>query len=314
MQTHLPCNMYVSQRTKCVMLSTAGGYKEAYPYLSFFVTDAQPNDAIEGQTQLLALSGVAHDGAVDEGRGLLYAGDDIRIKSYSWWNPETNARRDDLIPTHTMNSKSFGGPIGLLSNGRVARAGTGKVAIWNIDDLPIHQRVDKGAKKSTPPKLIGKSIADKYGDFDTWRKDPDEIELSSGSKPSSVIKLSETDLKISTWHPHPTSAGTMLISTDTESCQQFYCRAIDLETSGQCTSRFLGHGGEIDQFSTSKGDKHVFVTACTDGHARLYDVRHPLPQITIRAGDWADGCSAAVICHPDSIPCAFANSARRSTD
>lgn len=58
-------------------------------------------------------------------------------------------------------------------------------------------------------------------------------------------------------------------------------------------------------YSTSESNLNVFFTACNDGYARLYDLRHPLPALTLNAGKLGEFCNDALLCHPDGIPSAF---------
>lgn len=96
----------------------------------------------------------------------------------------------------------------------------------------------------------------------------------------------------------------MICATDTKS-NNYFCHALDLEAGGKSVSRCLGHGDSIDGFSTSTGDSNVFLTSCTDGFARLYDVRHPLPVMTFATARNLEPVPAAVLAHPNGIPCKF---------
>ncbi len=68
--------------------------------------------------------------------------------------------------------------------------------------------------------------------------------------------------------------------------------------------KYLGHGGGFNGISTSPGDPNMFASACDDGFARLFDVRHPLPVLTLQAGHPDGACEAVVMTHPDGIPSA----------
>ena len=46
----------------------------------------------------------------------------------------------------------------------------------------------------------------------------------------------------------------------------------------------------------------MFVTACSDGYARLFDVRRPLPVLTFDTGMQREACADVVLVHPDGIP------------
>jgi WD40 repeat protein len=258
--------------------------------------DSSAPDLLPDHHLCPGLADVAYHGAVDDDAGLLFVGDGNRIKSYSWYDTSSNAYREELHPTHTMDSKGFDSAIGMLPNGRLTRAGRGKVAVWNLGELPTHDTSKKG--------INGKGIAKREEDINTSRDDPEEIERSSGSLPTATITLNEPRLEIANWHPHPTAPGTMLVTAESSMIEpQYYCRLLDLEHSGKCVTRYLGHAGKINNFSTSKGDGNLFVTACRDGFARLYDVRTPLPAITIQTGIDLRNCSAATLCHPNGIPC-----------
>ena len=78
--------------------------------------------------------------------------------------------------------------------------------------------------------------------------------------------------------------------------------ALDLDNGGRKAKRFLGHGGMVDAISVSDGDANIFATGCSDGYARLYDVRHPLPVVTYNQGKQSEMCDAVELVHPDGIP------------
>ncbi|KAF5342363.1 hypothetical protein D9611_001753 [Ephemerocybe angulata] len=245
--------------------------------------------------ELLGLAHIAYHGAIDDETGLFFVADEDRIKSYSWWDTTKDAPQKQLVPEHTMNSSGFHGPLALLSNRRLARVGRkGKIGIWNLDDLPTHSTAKKG--------IIGGSMCKRGEEISTSRDDPEDIEVSAGSKPTSTITVADP-FAIDIWHAHPNTSGSMITATDGRSLQ-YHCRAFDIEQA-KCTTRYLGHGGGINQISTSRGDSNVFCTAGTDGFARLYDVRVPLPTITIEAAACQTNCGAAVVCHPDGIPYMF---------
>lgn len=288
-----PTGLFASSSGKCFIVPAQGGYKGRAPYVYTFYSEEEQADYLQGRAKLLGLADIATQGTVDDETGLLFVGDSNRVKSYSWWDSEKNATRRNIVPTHTLDSKGYEKAIGILPNGRVARVGKSGIAIWNINDLPIHS-ADEG--------LIGESIGEDDEDINTWRDDPEQIERSSGSLPHATIAFPQA-FNVSLWHNHPNTPGTILVGTESESCDQFYCRALDLENNGRTTARYLGHGGVINQFSTSKGDPNVFVTAADDGLARLYDVRQPLPVLSIQAGTSPQNCTSAVVCHPDGIPC-----------
>jgi len=102
----------------------------------------------------------------------------------------------------------------------------------------------------------------------------------------------------------------MLCVSDLHELPSYSCAAVGLET-GKTTGRYLGHSAQVMDISTSEADPNVFVTACGDGHARLYDTRHHLPMLTFDVGQQGDICPAAILCHPDGIPTIFTGTERR---
>jgi WD40 repeat protein len=136
----------------------------------------------------------------------------------------------------------------------------------------------------------------------------EDVERSSGSPAHDVLSIPWEDQVIHRWHPHPSAPGAMLCSLNRDS-EQFKCHAIDLADGGvKPKARYLGHGGEIESFSTSKGDTNLFVTSADDGYVRVFDQRHPLPIRTIRGGSsGSEAPPCAALCHPDGLPCKSAN-------
>ncbi|KAG9082198.1 hypothetical protein FRC06_005172 [Ceratobasidium sp. 370] len=140
----------------------------------------------------------------------------------------------------------------------------------------------------------------------TWRDDPEEIETSSGSPATTRVKFADQpDLSLTRWRPLVHAPSTMLCHSD-----PYDCFTIDLEHEGRVTSRYLGHGGKIADLSVSGGDPQVFLTACSDGYARLFDLRTPLPVLTLDACQQSEYCDAAVLAHPDGIPTVFTGTGR----
>ncbi|KAL1940229.1 hypothetical protein VTO73DRAFT_9181 [Trametes versicolor] len=246
------------------------------------------------------LSEAAHDVAVDTAHKLALIADRHRIKSFSsggnsafdGWTP---ARGDNV---HTMNSGKYDGPLAVLPDGRIARAGKGGVAIWDFNTLETHQG---GGRVGTGTLKVDVS----------WRDDGGSgIERSIGSAPSATITFTQAKLTPAIWHHHAPT-GHMLCAESSFNGSKSGCYALDLEGGGKTAARFLGHGANVKAFSTSAGDANVFLTACADGYARLYDVRHPLPAMTLDSGGSSEICEAAVFVHPDGIPTVFTGGHRR---
>ncbi|KAH6913303.1 hypothetical protein BKA70DRAFT_1262418 [Coprinopsis sp. MPI-PUGE-AT-0042] len=238
--------------------------------------------------------------AFDHDNSMIVAGDWERIKTYVLQPLEEGETKRKLLPVHTMTSQEYTGPITFLSSNRIARCGKGKLAIWNLDELPTHGEDGK--------QIIGSVIPDDK--LNTFRMEED-VERSSGSLPHSVHSLPWEDRVIHKWHAHPSTPNTMLCSLNRES-EQFKCHAIDLVDGGaRPKARYLGHGGQIESFSTSKGDANLFVTSADDSYVRIYDQRHPLPVLTIRAGPvGTEALPCAALCRPDGLPYLFTSNDR----
>ena len=286
-----PIGLTISANGTVLVAHGMGGYKNRIPALWYYFSEN--TDALPAKHHVkIGLSDIAYWTTTDEERKLMFAADDDRIKSYAWGPPSGNNYRGGL-PTHTMDTGSYSGPLAVLSGGRLVRAGKGSVAVWNLDTLPTH-----GVKGKT---RIGKKISVE----DTWRDDPESIETSDGSPPDATITLEASDLSAAVWHPHPSIAGNMIIASDPRKSSCYSCVSVDLEHDGKTVVKYLGHGGGVNEISTSPGDPNIFVSASDDGFARLFDVRRPLPVLTLKAGHPSGACEAVVMTHPDSIPSAY---------
>jgi WD40 repeat protein len=171
--------------------------------------------------------------------------------------------------------------------------------VWNLDGLPTHG--EKGQKR------IGK----KFNSEDSWRDDPESIESSSGSPADTVVKFEDTSMYPGVWAAHPSKEGVIICAANPEKTNGYSMVAVDLEGGGKSIGRYIGHGGELSAngiavTASPDGDRNVFVTACMDGLARLYDVRHPLPVLSMDSGRSGEGCPAAVLIHADGIPSTLA--------
>lgn len=297
----------ISADCSALALVGAGGWKNRDPTLTIYYLDEpaaanadddEDDDGEEirsyGGFRRMALepglADVAHDVAIDNTHRLALIADSERIKTFAWggdvafvsWTP---ARGTNV---HTMDSAGYDGPVAVLPGGRIARAGRGGVAIWNIDGLATHEG--------------GRRVGRKLNLDGVWRDhDDDEIERSTGSKPSTTVTFAQTGLRPAVWHHHAPT-GHMLCAESSTKSQKYGSYSLDLEAGGKIAARFLGHGGNVTAFATSAGDANVFVTGCADGYARLFDVRHPLPVMTIDSGRSHEFCVAVEFVHPDGIP------------
>lgn len=286
----LPIRLQLSESNSCLFMTAMTGYKNRSPGLEYFFLDQEDkdNDFLESYNFEPGLADIAYHMAIDETGSLIFVGDESRVKSYVWGNPD-GTYYDELLPMHTLNSSRHSGPIAILPGGNIARAGKGGVAVW-----------DKGVETHGDEE---KQIGEKISVEDTWRDDDDEIEQSSGSLPTSDIKfVDHPNLKPFFWKPLIESPATMLCVDYARDSSHYGCVAIDLEAGGKTRAQYLGHGGTVSDISVSAADPRVFLTACNDGFARLYDIRQSLPVLTFDACGQDAFCEAVALAHPDGIP------------
>ncbi|KAI0368806.1 hypothetical protein BV20DRAFT_998200 [Pilatotrama ljubarskyi] len=297
-----PCAMDLSSGGSILAMAGAGGYKERDPVLRYILLDGPDRDSLGGATIDPGLSNVARYLATDEERKLVFLADEDRIKSFSW-APGADRKVPKRLPNvHTMNSlRDFDGPLALLPNGRVARTGNGQAALWTLDALETHQDRPAGA-------LIGEG---KLNTDNSWRTAGDpRIEMSSGTKPHAVVPFADMpEYAPTTLHWHAPS-GRLLCGERGSSSRTYECVAIDLEHGGKRVARYLGHAQDVDHIRTSEGDPNVFVTAGSDGYARVFDVRAPLPVLTFDSGLQSEACADVAFVHPDGIPTLFTGGER----
>jgi WD40 repeat protein len=281
-----------------LLLSCVAGFKERDPQLSYvrLDTDTGWDGTPEAETIQNGLLDIIHHLALDPTRKLIYAADDRRVKSYTYDG-------DKHKPKHTMNSKRSG-PLALTNDGsRILRAGKGGVDIWNVDTLPDHG--PKGTKR------IGRG---KINLEDSWR-DPDdldnEVELSTGTPSASTIEFTDQTLNISKWHlPENWNTGGVLKALCTEDKKRVSVLSLDLQAGGKIASRYLGHGGEVNTFDSSIEDPNSFVTAASDGYVRLFDVRTPVPGLTINVERSSAPCYSTCYVYINGIPVIFTGGIR----
>lgn len=284
-----PVQMTLSSGGSCLAVTGTGGWKQRSPMLSYFLLNK--NDEPESHFLQPGLADIAYHSTIDEQRKLILVADSSRIKSYAWGALNGGENFEDPLPTHTMDTNKFEGPLVMLSNDRLIRAGRGSAGVWNIDTLPTHGPTGRAR--------VGSKIKNSELE-DTWRDDPESIERSRGVPATTTLTFEDSTLSPGTWHPHPSSQGVMLCTGDL--LQQMSCLALDLEHGGKILTRYLGHGGDIEDFSTSTADSNVFATAASDSFARLFDIRQPLPVMTFNAQNRDGACSAVQLAHPDGIP------------
>ncbi|RDB26136.1 hypothetical protein Hypma_006198 [Hypsizygus marmoreus] len=293
MNINLPIHLTISSNNSCLAVPCMGGWKNRSPVLHYYLLD-DSTDFPEEYTVEVGLAEIAYHSAIDEPPKLIFVADDERVKSYAWGSQDKVHKKP--LPTHTMDSADWKGPLTVLSGGRFIRAGKGSAGVWSLDTLQTHGPRGKD--------IIG-------GEFGTEDEDElENVEPSFGSKADSTLAFADPEFSPSIWRTHPSLAGTMLCGQNPQETRQYSCVSLDLEGGGRIVTRYLGHGGEIDAIRTSAGDPNAFVTACSDGYARYFDGRQPLPALTFDIGRRTEECPAVEIAHPDGIPTMFTGAMR----
>ncbi|KAF8640267.1 hypothetical protein AX16_010162 [Volvariella volvacea WC 439] len=253
-----------------------GGWKNRIPYLSYYLLT---DNGWKRSTIQLGLSDIAYHSTIAGQRHLLFAGDHDRVKSYT--RADDSGNFEVALPTHTLHSSGYKGPMPVV-NDQLLRAGTDDIGVWKLDDLPTHGPNEK--------QIIEEPFNVKK--LESWRDDPGNIEISSGSGVTNTLRLSETGFIVDQWKPHPTTPTSMICSASPEDLavsQKYFCRILDL-TTGTFGMRFIGHAHTIDSFATSPRDGNIFATACSDaGDGRLRE----------------STCTGIALAHPDGIPLLF---------
>ncbi|KAJ7674225.1 hypothetical protein B0H17DRAFT_946677 [Mycena rosella] len=282
----------------CLVLPSMGGYNQRTPMLTYYVLDDVSTDqpfALTARYTEVGLSELAYGCTTDEQRKLIFVADSYRIKSYAWGDQQSGELYKSGLPTHTLASSKHTGPLAVVTSGSLIRAGKGSAVVWDLDALPTHGRTGK--------KRIGRKFEE-----DSMRDDYEDIEDSSGSKSTTVIKFADPHLTPVVWYPHSALPATMLCTTDPAESEDYSFISLDLEHGGKQVARYFGNGAGIGEFSTSAADPNVFMTAANDGHMRLYDTRVPLPVLTICSASGTEECGAVLLVHPDGIPAVFTGS------
>ncbi|KDQ19040.1 hypothetical protein BOTBODRAFT_52225 [Botryobasidium botryosum FD-172 SS1] len=265
------------------------GWKDRDPHLEVYkLADGEDwADSLGSITP--GLKDVTATVVLDDVRRLAFIAGSSRIKSFQWDEENTG---DDLLPVHTMDSGSYGGPLALLQGGaKLLRASKNKLMVWDVDSAPT--RGKKGGKN------VGKKR--KPDGLNTRPDDTDKIELSGGSDFTQTISLGdEFSGGVKAWAQHPSQPSSMISGLG----GQYRCVQLDVET-GQIANHWVGHGHRLNSVHTSPADPWSFLTACVDGATRLYDVRQPAPVLAVYSSVH-EATSSALLMHISGQPYIFA--------
>ncbi|CUA74738.1 DENN domain and WD repeat-containing protein SCD1 [Rhizoctonia solani] len=296
-----PIRFHTSPGNTCLVLTAMGGHRNRTSVLEYLMLGQPlaPSEKFPVRRWIEPkFFGVGYHATIDETRRLIFLGDDRRIKSYEWGSP-TEVYSDPL-PVHNLNTEQCTGPMTIVDNRSVLRAGKGGASVWDIQST-----LDEG---STVEEPIDLDELDENGD---WEGEvPEAVDRSPGLAPTSHIKfLDQPNLKPSLWQPLLTAPSTVVCVEYAREAGKYSCIGIDLE-AGKSTSCYLGHGADVSALSVSVGNPQLFLTACNDGFVRLFDVRRPLPSVTFDACGQREFCEAAALAHPDGIPIVFTGTHR----
>lgn len=278
-----PIRLAISQDSGCLALTAAGGYRGTDSSVHYWYPD-QEDPKLNERTISARLAEPAQHIILDEARKLIFVADSDRIKSFIW--------DEDGTPVHTMasdlKSNKYTGPLALLADGRLLRAGRGSALVWNLDKLqthgPDHTQIGTGFYES---------------EDNLWRDDLEAIEPSTGSPANAVLKFFDPILSPAEWLWHQPTR--LMLCAESGERSNYRCFSMDL-SRGQLSTHYKGHSGQVLSFSASAGDPHTFATASSDGHCRIYDIRQSMPQVTCRVEDGSSKCSAVAVAHLDGIP------------
>lgn len=126
-----------------------------------------------------------------------------------------------------MDASFHTGPLTILPNGRLLRAGRGSALYWPIDELEAHRTAMK----------IGKGRYFYGGDYTALDEDVN-------IEPQTTVPFSQRDFKPYRWHLHrPT--GHMLRGEDGQYGYRVLSLDFDSEYGGAVVARCVGHGGSV---------------------------------------------------------------------
>lgn len=284
----VPSELVTVPECDVLLMSGASGWKQRDPYLTYYRLDTCDSwDLMPEHTNIRnGLLNHVEYLAIDSKRNLIYAADEKRVKSFAVDGRKYKA-------THTLKSTREG-PLAIIDDGtRLFRAGKGGVDVWDVDALPTHGADGKG-DVGAGQLDVEDTMRDEHG--------VEKVERSTGTPRTSSIDFTDAQMNVRKWHlPSWWCLGGQLKALAYLEDTHSSVSALDLQDGGKVAMRYMGHTGEVECISSSAADPTTFITAGDEGIVRLFDVRHPLPQMSFNAGEMEKTYSALYV-HVDGVP------------
>lgn len=300
--------LHLGNGSPLLLYTAAGGSAGLNPDVTFWkLADAKSDVFEQGKRIKTELWGPATHLAVDPIRELVYAADKRNIESFKYSTSPSDLfggddsdvdeiSSDNMAPVHTLDSRPLKGPLALLERGsKLLRAGEGELYTWDVDGL---FRQNSDSDSDGDDRVWQRSRRGRKGTPDPFEEpEPEDEEDWQGTPATNVFRFEEpsaSSMNIAYWSASPNNSKIMLTTMK----DSFSCLGLDIQAGGKVTTRFIGHGGQPTGFSTSAvAEPTMFLTSAMDGVARLYDVRQPLPGLSIK-----DEIRAALFVHIQGVP------------
>lgn len=300
--------LHLATGSPFLLYTAAGGSAGLNPDVTFWkLADFKPDVFERGKRIRTELWGPATHLAVDPIRELVYTADKRNIESFKYTTSPHDLFGGDtsdvdeisgetLAAVHTLDSRPSTGPLALAERGsKLLRAGEGEIYTWDVDGL---FRQNSDSDSDGDERVRQRRRRGRRGTPDPFEDpEPEDEEDWQGTPVTNVLRLEQplaSSIDIAYWSASPNNPNIMLSTLN----NTFSCLALDLQAGGKVTTRYLGHGGQPTGFSTSPvAEPTQFLTSAMDGVARLYDVREPLPGLSIQ-----DEIRTALFVHIQGVP------------
>ncbi|KAA1476314.1 hypothetical protein DENSPDRAFT_505677 [Dentipellis sp. KUC8613] len=258
-----------------LLLGGCGGYKSRLDCLSVVEIPNKPLEpnAVEWDRAETLKTGLGSPGrqvAYDPEAQLIWHDGDIRLRAFS---------ADHKIK-YTLDCSAHSYSWGLINNGRsVTRGGKDGFALWHVDQLTVHGAgvVPGGHKISSGHSCFGSLDVDTAKGLERSAGDaPHSTFLIHGVEPSQVGHMTP----LPGTNTHLFAPIDLPMATDGKNDTAVYMADFG-QGAPVAHAIGLGHSGRITALALDAALPHTYVTACDDNYGRVFDVRHPLPQITL---------------------------------